>query len=184
MNKLIKSAIAGVFLGSILATTACGDWRSNDEINAENARMSLEVCQDGEVLHLLEPQTDTRDGVKTVTLPPNGVSDVGDFWLTDGQSWSPDRTPKATEEDPNPKTEFGHFYQTDVEFRYVLKRDKTIARLYIKPENGAGQELSPAIQPGSEGSLTFDPKVYAESYMLGGNYYMAPEIESISVCTK
>src|SRR3989344_635255 len=107
MNKLIKSAIAGVFLGSILATTACGDWRSNDEINAENAIMSLEVCQDGEVLHLLEPQTDTRDGVKTVTLPPNGVSDVGDFWLTDGQSWSPDRTPKATEEDPNPKTEFG-----------------------------------------------------------------------------
>lgn len=183
MSSKITNATVGLFAGVFLLSTAACGGLSEKEIDAKNAKMAFEVCRDGEALIVLEPQTEKRGNGPTTSFPPNGKSDFGDFWLTDQYDFARDFTPSPTEKDPNPKTRPGYAYQKFVTFRYVLEPEKTVARLYIKPSHGQGQEISPAIQSGSEGSSVFMTTDFAESeapFLI----YQPALIESVSLCVK
>ena len=182
--KMIAAVAFG--LAVMCGATACGNFKSDEEIRRENAVAALEVCHEGEILEVVKPQTVSRESsdgsVYEVAAEHVERSSFGRLWAEDEWGYVPERTPKPTEKNPDP-TPLGGFPTQDIlVLRYELHNNIGIARLYVKPVHGMGSEQSPNLAPGSSGMIEFDPSAYAESKMVGGVMYVAPQIESISVC--
>lgn len=182
MIKVMAVALGVVAMCSL---TACGI-KSDEEIQRENAVAALEVCHEGEMLEMVEPQTVYRrnsDASVFRTEAIHAPQASGELWAESTWDYVSEWTPKPTESDPNPKTRSGFPAQRNVVLHYKLSEDYVITRLYVSPVHGAGSELEPSLAPGSSGVIEFDTGDYAESEMIGGVYFAA-QIESISVCTQ